>query len=834
VTKVLSYVEIDVDRCSLVYGSAPCTASIPTTGDQKCWNSLGTCQDRANFATVATTIRFCMPADYRSQDIEAWPNIANITFQPAILSLGKDLGTRSSLKVTFEEHPWADTGPLYDKYLADRTYDPWEQGTFWAKLRARNPFMRGRAMRWIQGTDDQAIADMDTRHFLIESFDGPDDSGRFTIIAKDALKMADGDRAQAPLLSPGRLNANITDVATSATLAPTGIGDTDYPASGYLNIGGKEIVSFTRSSDTLTITRAQFNTDAVAHTAGDRLQLCLYYSAEDPADIVEDLLTTYAGVDAGLITIAAWQAESAAFYRRVNTRLIAEPTPVKMLLSELIEQCGLAIWWDDLDEQIRFQVLRAVSTSAELYDDDNIVEGSLRVREQPEKRISQVWTRFGQFNPLKSADAADNYRSSVRTVDLDAELDEGQKAIKEIFSAWIPFGGLTAATRVNDIQLGRFLTAPRHFTWQVYRWGSATPTMGEGVQIEGMVLQDATGARETVPVQITRIEPREDVYIVEAEEMLFVNIDTEDLDTRTIIIDANTYDVNLRTMHDALFPALDGGEIVTCIINSGVIVGSTSISTPAFDLGSWPTTSVTGNRTSGSPIISSIASTTGLTAGMYVTGTGIPTKTKILTVDSGTQITLDKNATSGTATSTVLTVQTVILEITLNGRIEGKGGDGGDGGYGTTAGTDGEDGGDALYSRVWAEIAAGASSEIWGGGGGGGGGRATSVVFSVYRGAGGGGGAGSEPGAEGVAKAGEWGDATDGSPGTTEAGGAGGTDPNPDLNGGDGGDPGADGTDGDFTGIYDGGYGGAAGVAIDGVSYLTTTGTPDVLGTQIN
>ena len=35
--KALSYVEIDVDRCSLVYGVGPCTASVGVTGEHKGW-----------------------------------------------------------------------------------------------------------------------------------------------------------------------------------------------------------------------------------------------------------------------------------------------------------------------------------------------------------------------------------------------------------------------------------------------------------------------------------------------------------------------------------------------------------------------------------------------------------------------------------------------------------------------------------------------------------------------------------------------------------------------------------------------------------------------------
>lgn len=66
-------------------------------------------------------------------------------------------------------------------------------------------------------------------------------------------------------------------------------------------------------------------------------------------------------------------------------------------------------------------------------------------------------------------------------------------------------------------------------------------------------------------------------------------------------------------------------------------------------------TTFTGNRTSGSPVISGIASTAGLYSGQLATGTGLAAGTRILTVDSSSQVTLNANASSGAATSTVFT-----------------------------------------------------------------------------------------------------------------------------------------------------------------------------------
>ena len=53
-----------------------------------------------------------------------------------------------------------------------------------------------------------------------------------------------------------------------------------------------------------------------------------------------------------------------------------------------------------------------------------------------------------------------------------------------------------------------------------------------------------------------------------------------------------------------------------------------------------------GSRIIGTPQITGIADTTRLFPGDYVSGTGIPAATRILTWDSSSQITLDKNATS--------------------------------------------------------------------------------------------------------------------------------------------------------------------------------------------
>lgn len=588
--KSVSYIELDIPVCSLTYGVAPCTASVPTTGTHKCFNSKASCQDRDHYAEDEVTLRFAKPTAYLPRDIDCIPNLQEISFTPAAISLGENLGTRATLSVSFFDEPHSDTGEGFDKYLADRDYDPFKQGTFWGKFRARQPFLRGRSIRWITGLEGQDLAVMETRHFVVESFDGPTPDGKYTLVAKDVLKLVDGDRALAPAASTGFLITGISNVATSATLSPSGVGNAEYAASGYLAFGGKEIMSFTRSGDTLTLTaRGQLGGGAAqAFNAQDRVQTVLRYVSVDAADIIYDLMVNYAGVPAGFITLTDWQTETATFLGRLYSAVICEPTSVATLISELIQQAGLCIWWDDIAQKIRLQVLRGILTDAALFTPENTIENSLTVKEQPDKRISRVLTYFGQINPLKQLSDLDNYRSSSLVIDEEAEEDYGGPVIKKILSRWIPgVGGRTVADRLGAILLSRYRDPPRRLTFDLSRYAGTDVSLGGGYRVSAHCFQDETGALAEVPVQVTRLNAPADRFKVEAEEVLFA-ASNDDPNFHPISIDSNQTNINLRTVHDAVYGAPTADTVVECRILAGVSVTGTSTSIPAFDVGSWP------------------------------------------------------------------------------------------------------------------------------------------------------------------------------------------------------------------------------------------------------
>ena len=473
----ISFIELEVKKCQRVYGSSPCTAAVGVTGDQKCFNSRATCQDLPNILEANESVRLAKPSSIKPDDINSTPyieNIESISYTPPVLDLGRSIGVRASLSVSFKDHRSPDSDATGDPYLGDRNYDPYTLGTYFGKLKARHPFLRGQSIYWVQGTDGQEFSAMERRHFIVEETAGPNSSGTYSITAKDALKLAQGDRALAPKASQGYLVNQITAAQTppfTVVLSPFGIGNVDYPTSGTAAIGGKEIVTFTRSGDSLTITaRAQNNTEAAAHEPEDRVQLCLKYSSQTAPTILNSLLTNYTDIPAGYIPLADWVVESNIYLGKSYSTVIAEPTPINSLINEILEQTGSNMWWDSSASKIRWSVLSKPDSSAFEFNESNYLQGSFNIADQLSKRVSRVIVNYGQINPLLNLTDERNYASSLLNIDLESEaFFNNTPAYKNIYSRWIDGDLRDSATFVANLILQRYSTPPRKLGFKILR-----------------------------------------------------------------------------------------------------------------------------------------------------------------------------------------------------------------------------------------------------------------------------------------------------------------------------------------------------------------------------
>lgn len=770
----VSYIEIDIARCSLVYSETPCAAAIGVTGDAKCYNSRKTCQDKANYTEIFETVRFSVPTHFLSANIDAVPNITNISYTPSMLSLGSSIGARSSITVNFADLLTPDTGPAGDPYIISRDYDPYKSGTYWGKFKARHPYLKGRTLRWYNGKDTDSIADMEVRAFVIDSVIGPNAKGVFSITAKDPLKLLDEKTAQAPKLSKGVLSAALNSTQTSLTLSPSGIGEQEYPSNGMVSIAGNEIVSFTRSGDSMTITRGQLNTEAQEHDADDRVQLVLSYVGIPPESIISDLMQTYAAIPSDYINLVNWTAETTEYLGRTYTGHIAEPTAVSDLVNEILEQAAISVWWDELGSKIRLQVLRDVTKNSQTITDDLILAESFTQKDQPSKRVSQVWTYYGQINPLESLNDPTNYRNTLSTVNLESETNHGSPSIKQIYSRWIPQFGRTTAERLNNLLLGRYAEPPKLFSYKLLRdSGIINPILGAGYNLQSYMNQGFDGSAVVTPCQAISVTPDSSKFTIQAEEVLISDV-VEPINptVKVVSIDSDTFNFNLRSAFLSIYTEAVDGDTVICEIAEGVVVGSVSTAAYAFDTGTgWP-----------SGIVPEIV----IKSGAYIVGRG---------GDGGGSFT------SGPS---------VIISIGANG-------------------------GASLITRIPISITN--NGVIGGGGGGGGGGFYFNPSNNFGQFGGGGGGAGMLSGAGGNSGGGRTGSGGDtaawiGSNGSLQTGGNGGNNSLL-IAGGTGGNLGSNGQDGISGGLLLGAAGGAAGAAVVGDSLITWDTLGDVRGARI-
>lgn len=585
-----------VGEKTYVYGLSASTRAdedyVPTYGEAinaissvPCFNTRATCQVPDVYDLGELPIKFCKNQQELPRGEYHIPMVASSRITPGSINPGGSdanvsaMGKRATISVTLKDAAHSDL--LVDPYRDQRSYDPKEQGTFWTKWRARNPYYMHRELVYESGyLLDGAVVDSIERTFFITGFSGPDASGNVTLSGKDVLTLAANDKAKAPFVSTGKSDADLTAAATSITLTPTGIGDEEYDASGYVRIG-KEVMSFTRAGDVLTVVRGQYGTEATTHKENDSVQQCLVYTSAAPADILYELLNTYAGVPASFLDKTQWDAEQLDYLPRLYSTIITEPEGVNKLVAEMCQQMYFTTWFDERESLVKMRAVRPAEndTVYELNDDINLVEDSIQWMDKADELITQVWVYYGQINPTEKLDQGDNYAALDVIADPTSEGADRNNIsrIKVIYSRWIDSANGAAAIDLGEKILARYGSAPRECTFKLDA-KDRDVWLADFVRLTNRLRTDFYGNQ--VPVNMQVFEAQESVagttFTIKAKEYVAPLTDgdeVQDPNVRNIIISADQLNVNLRTLHDSQYAAPTGNETITCTIRTGVTIG---------------------------------------------------------------------------------------------------------------------------------------------------------------------------------------------------------------------------------------------------------------------
>ncbi len=765
-----------------------------------CYNTFATCQDKPSYDRNFNQLRFQSKSrEYSPDQLEFGLScLKGISYAPTRLDPGRGLGARASVSVTLEDFELEDDVRT-DPYIDTRRFTIKDQGTFFGKFKARNPFYQGRTLR-IDEAYDATFGVLPTitrsRYYVIDAFTGPDTKGRVQITAKDILDLSKNSKAQAPepidtdvvlSVDPGSGGTTLTfaDAATAQKLTTDGT----TPIDSYVTIEDEIILLGSISGATWTgCTRGEAGTDEKAHAVGSTVQPCFSVSNRSIALVLQDLLEQFANVPSTYITIADWNQEKTDHLSGFDlTAIIPAPTGVAKLITELTQLSLSDMWWDELAQQIRWKVQSPYQNPNPplLTDAENFLQDTLKVKDVQAKRVTRVLTYYGIVNSVKDFTEPDNFSKANFDIQANKESvnEYNQRQLQRIFNRWLPASKTQEVALTNNRIISRYSDTPIEVHFKLDARDAEEIKTGDVFDIETRLIQGITGLPSRTRLQVIESRPDKSGSWYMYKAFAFFQ---DPLEQGPITINTNQTDYNLFVElggPSSAVGTVDNPQEV--IIDPGVIIDATQ-GNVAFDLGDLP---------SGS-----------------------------------------------------------FIKITNNGTIRGHGGPGGAGGQaildraydfeflrcegfgGQQDGFDGLPGGDAVAVRGTGQVLEidNTSGNIFGGGGGGGGsgGSFNSLTAAANGGAGGGGGIGSDTADGGAGGPGimTTQDATrcpvtggvngnpgvDGSAVANGAGGAGTGGAFPTGNGGAGGtDYGLDGSPGLIAGLSASpGAGGAAGFAV--------------------
>lgn len=507
---------LTLDKCSLTHGSGACTAT--ETGDDKCFNTRATCNDVANYTKTTQEYFYCEPRGNLPQGELMFPVIAGKVKEAATTVTGsKGLGSRGVVTVKLKDFPHHDRRE--DPYVDDRTYDPETRGTYWSKKLARSPYYEGRTLTVYHGylTDPFNANNFTSQEYDITDIDGPT-NGYVTVTGKDILVRTYEAKQKWPPLSSGKLSADIAISASTATLTPAGIGNSDYPASGHVAIG-REVKAFTRSGDVLTFTaHGEYGTTNAAHSEGDVVQICVTFDDVNVVDALYEALTDGAGIpdayipydDGATGTNENWDDEKEIWMSTFTlSGVIMKPEGVDSIIAEWSEQFMFDIWWDATLQEVKIKALSPEPpgvTIETLTDDYNLLADSVKVKRDYKQRFTeiQVW-----YDKLDHSEGNELENFSKAQIAADTTLSSsdlyGSASIKLIKSRWID--NAAQAVQLAGRLLNRYSETPKIIEFELLAKDDSKVDTAGRVKLDTHQIQDFTGQNDVLPFQVLSINP---------------------------------------------------------------------------------------------------------------------------------------------------------------------------------------------------------------------------------------------------------------------------------------------------------------------------------------
>lgn len=471
----VALVVLTVDRCALVFGQGPCTA----TGTP-CYNTWSTCRIPSAYSRVTHDLKFSsvdapLPFDFVRPYLKEGGVRLNPTEIRAGLSFdGQPLRTVSGrISVEMLDEPDGDVG--IDPYLSVRLDPP--RGTYWKKFIARNRNYYGRPLRVYEGFLGDAEEDFALKWAgKIENIS----MGRGMVRIEAADILRDLSRIEIP---PKVSITTLTVVSAEETTAVSLSSVDGLPASGFVQIG-EEIVGYSgvdaASRQITGLSRGQFGTSAAASAVKSKVSIVRQIAPTNPWDLLVGLLESDAGMAPADVDEASfaywrdWPGGDPDF-----STVLTEPVKLDRLVTEIVDLLDARIWVnEDMQVTIRRNIPNRPGRSyVDVTDDLHLIHQSGSVDLNEKSRITRLAVYWDK-TPLGKADDVQSYGRVDIAVDADAEGESGYGSVteKKLFCRWI---GLTHLQEETAARYMRNLAMR-----QVARYSDAQPLVSFEVDLK--------------------------------------------------------------------------------------------------------------------------------------------------------------------------------------------------------------------------------------------------------------------------------------------------------------------------------------------------------------
>jgi hypothetical protein len=231
-------------------------------------------------------------------------------------------------------------------------------------------------------------------------------------------------------------------------------------------------------------------------------------------DVLYDLLTNYAGIDSAYIDYTQgspegqWDEEKRIWFTGYTlNNIISEPESIHDIIKNICQSTNMEMWWDDVNQTVKIKANMPPTVQPSTYTmNDHIIEGSLKIKDIPKKRVSDIRVYYDKIDHIGDDQPA-NYNIVDVDIDTDAEsADEyNEKAKKQIFARYFDAtnGGQAAGT--GGRILNRYRNIPREYEWEMDARDEEL-TVGDLCFVKSLCDQNPSGGYLGAQIQILEVK----------------------------------------------------------------------------------------------------------------------------------------------------------------------------------------------------------------------------------------------------------------------------------------------------------------------------------------